>query len=315
MQNSPKELWKSTKEWRTSIFQRWWDMLNIPIAAIPLIYGIFAVVIKTRNADPPLSLWDIGILIGGAILFIIVTFFAFHQVRVERDKVIGKDLPISDNEIKLMEWRKEYRKPQEPSVSQIPNKLKLMWSIVDNILIQKKKEPKPSEEILMNLILNSLETDKGDPLFKKENYSTDQRSRKTIRKIAKRMGLKKPNAQLEALWRRRVADDMDDAKIGLNLKNNDEYNKELNALKEDREPITKTKIDNKIDIFVENLTVLYSLKLFIYYGGTTEKLYIFPRDMRDWLMHFEDNIERVMRSNFTQVTGVLEEYAIGKDLE
>jgi len=53
----------------------------------------------------------------------------------------------------------------------------------------------------------------------------------------------------------------------------------------------------------------------LFYGGTEKQLYIFPREMRDWLRDFSDGIERALRTNLTQINGTLEEYSIGGEFK
>jgi len=85
-----KELWRSIKEWSVAVPRKWWYMLGIPIAAIPLILGIVRLVMWARHVTPPLSNLNMGLIIGGALLFIILSFGAFHRMRLERDQLREK---------------------------------------------------------------------------------------------------------------------------------------------------------------------------------------------------------------------------------
>lgn len=81
----PKELWNSLKEWSIRVAQRWWAMLSVPLTFVPLLVGIILFLRWARNTIPPLSWWIIGLVVGGAILFFAVSFWAFHTVKMERD--------------------------------------------------------------------------------------------------------------------------------------------------------------------------------------------------------------------------------------
>lgn len=61
-------------------------MLSVPLSFVPLLAGVIAFAIWARNITPPLPWWDIALVVGGAILFLVVSFLAFLRVRMERDK-------------------------------------------------------------------------------------------------------------------------------------------------------------------------------------------------------------------------------------
>lgn len=82
----PKDLWDSLKEWWVNVPQRWWDMLSIPITFIPLVAGIIAFMLWAANTSPPLPWWIPVLAIGGAVLFFVVSFLAFHKMKMERNK-------------------------------------------------------------------------------------------------------------------------------------------------------------------------------------------------------------------------------------
>jgi hypothetical protein len=221
---------------------------------------------------------------------------------------------ISDSELKLMEWRKDYRKSQSVEVSQIPATLKEMWILVDSATEEKKKK-KPSKDKLMSVMADVLQMDKSDPIFQTANYTTEDRIRKMTQRMRARMGLKRQNVELEAQWRKRLSETMDDHGIGLELTQNSEYVILLKQLEKEGEPISATVIYHKTDQFLENLSALYSIKLFMHHGDTFKQLHLFPRDMREFLKHLEGNIDKVMRTLFTQVKAVLEDYSIGKEFK
>ncbi len=48
--------------------------------------GLVSFIIWAKNTTPPMPIWTIILIAGGAISFIIVNFLAFNGVRIERDK-------------------------------------------------------------------------------------------------------------------------------------------------------------------------------------------------------------------------------------
>jgi len=305
------EIWKSVVEWRANVFQRWWDMLNIPIAAIPLIWGITQIVLWSRKVIPPLPVWDIGLLVGGTILFILVSFWAFHQMRVQRDKMAI--IPLSDTDIKMMEWRREYRKEQISRITQVPTILKMIWVLVADTL-EKKRDNECSSEKLLNAIADILDIKKDSKLLRPKQYGDEKSIRRAIKLFRARMNLRRPNLKLESCWRARTAKEMDRHEIGLMLDKNIQYKDLIKQLEDVSEPISKTKVYQKIDSFLDNLSALYSVKLLMFYGGTKKELHKFPSEVRDILEQVEKGVEREMRTRFVQVKDILEEYSIGEVL-
>jgi len=53
---------------------------------IALITGLASFIIWAKNTTPPMPVWTIVLIAGGAISFVIVNFLAFNRVRIERDK-------------------------------------------------------------------------------------------------------------------------------------------------------------------------------------------------------------------------------------
>lgn len=80
------EYLNSFKEWCVRVPQKWWEVLMIPLTYIPLFAGVVTFSVWARHIHPPLPWWNIGIVAGGALLFLIISFLAFHRVRVERDQ-------------------------------------------------------------------------------------------------------------------------------------------------------------------------------------------------------------------------------------
>ncbi len=307
-----KELQSTASEWWISVPKRWWDMLKIPLSTIPFITGIITLIIWSRGVKPPLPAWNLGLIIGGALLFIVLSFFAFHRVRMERDQ-FKPAKSYTDADITLMQWRREYRQTQVPEASQIPPTLKAMWSLVDTILKEKMKKGIKGDKLL-NMVAELLQINRDDPILTATNYTTEDKITKITKRVGAKMGFRKRNAQLEADWRKRLAETMDENKIGLLLSESADYMELKRELYKHIEPITRTQISHRIDDFIENLYTLYSIRLLISYGKTDKKLYIFPREMRELLKRLGDNVEKVMRNLFVRINDVLEGYSVGEEL-
>lgn len=251
-------------------------------------------------------------LIGSLIL--VSSFISIIIGFWRENKALKKALGLIDvDKTKLMEWRQEYRKPQSSKVANIPPTLSQMWILVRDIMEERSKKHIPDGKLLKTVVA-LLQVPSDDPILNASNYTTEDKIKKLTKRVGARMGFKKPDLKLEAEWRRRLAREMDNCKIGLQLNSHSGYKELTKQLDEDRIPITKTKVDRVIDGFIENLYTLYSVRLFLIYGGVEKKLYIFPREMRDTLRHIETAVERAMRGFLTQVNATLEEYSVGKDL-
>ncbi len=250
----------------------------------------------------------IGLIILSASFISII--FGFWR----ENKTLKKTFGVSaDSNIKLMEWRQEYRKPQSSKVANIPPTLGQMWKLVHNIM-EEKRGGHISKDKLLKMVINLVQVPPDDPILNASNYTTEHKIKKISKRLGLKMGFRKPNAKLEAEWRKRIAEEMDNCKIGLQLDKSDEYAILRKQLNEDRIPITKTKVDHAIDGFIDNLYTLYSVRLLLFYGGTNKKLYIFPREIRDVLKHIEEAVDKAMRVFLRYVNETLEEYSIGKDL-
>jgi len=69
-------------------------MLNIPFALVPVIVGAVLIITWALNAEPPIPIWYLFLFGGGLILFIVMSFLAFHQMRKERDNALLK-IPVN----------------------------------------------------------------------------------------------------------------------------------------------------------------------------------------------------------------------------
>ena len=280
---------------------------GIPVGWVFQGIGIYYTARDVAAAGLPAWVWY---LIGTAMLS---ASFVSIIIGLNRENKALRATLKTGSDIKLIEWRREYRKPQGRKVTNIPLTLNQMWKVVANVM-EEKKGKKVSKEKLLNMTAGLLNVPTDDPILKSDNYSTEEKIKKVTKRIEGRMGLRRSNKKLAAEWRKRIAEDMDSHKIGLQLDGCNEYKELVKKLNEDRIPITETKLNHVIDGFIENLHALYSIQLLLSYGGTTKKLYIFPRSMRDVLKHLEEAVDRTMRGFLTRVNDTLEEYSIGKEL-
>jgi hypothetical protein len=245
------------------------------------------------------------VLLSASFISIII---GFHSENKEFKKALE-----TGSYAREMEWRREYRKPQSRKVTNIPPTLNQIWKVVEKITEERKNRHVPKDKLL-SMVVSLLNIPQNDPILEADNYTTEQKIKKLTKRLEGRMGLRKPDARLEAEWRKRMAEEMDSCNIGLQLDGCDEYIELMNQLDDDRVPITETKVDHVIDGFVENLHALYSIQLLLHYDGTKRKLHLFPSKMRYMLKHMEEGVERAMRGFLRQVNDTLEEYSIGKDL-
>lgn len=106
MAHMPKDLQDSLKEWIPAVPKRWYAMLlNVLVPIIPFVSGLaFAIVQSIKGL--PVPIWAWALIIASVLLFVVLSFLAFHRVRLERDKV------ISSNGERNTELRRQERKEQ-----------------------------------------------------------------------------------------------------------------------------------------------------------------------------------------------------------
>ena len=86
-----KDLQGTFKEWVPAVPRRWHKiLLHVIVPIIPFVTGlIFAIEQSTKGLPVPAWVW--AMIIVSAVLFVVVSFFAFHRVRLERDKIISSN--------------------------------------------------------------------------------------------------------------------------------------------------------------------------------------------------------------------------------
>ena len=81
-----KNIPKSIREYTPSISKQWWGYITMWGFIIALIVGMAGFISWAKNATPPMPIWTIVLIAGGAISFVIVHFLSFNRVIIERDK-------------------------------------------------------------------------------------------------------------------------------------------------------------------------------------------------------------------------------------
>jgi hypothetical protein len=99
----------------------------VPI--IPFVTGlIFAIEQSTKGLPVPIWVW--AMIIVGAVAFVVVSFFAFHRVRLERDSKQTAELKRQE----LKEWRQRFS-----NVTLIPDYLLDMYERAKELCERNKK--------------------------------------------------------------------------------------------------------------------------------------------------------------------------------
>lgn len=269
--------------------------------------GIYYTACDIATLGLPAWAWYLvgTIMLSASFISIII------NLRKENKRLQG--MITADNDLRIMEWRQDYRKPQKSQVTNIPQTLSQIWKTVEGVMAQKKSRRVPRQKLL-NMIVSLLAVPKDDPILSADSYSTEDKIRKITKRFESKLGLRKSNLKLEAEWRSRIAKEMDICKIGLQLDESKEYTDLVKQLNDDRTHITRSKIDHAIDGFLDNLHALYSVQLLFSYANPKRKLSIFPSRIRGVLSRIEESSDRAMRGFLRRVNENLEDYAMGKDL-
>jgi hypothetical protein len=282
---------------------------GIPMGWVFQGVGIYYTTKDIAAAGLPAWAWYLigTVMISASFISIIVGFY-------RENKTLRATLKTG-SDIKLMEWRQEYRKPQISKVTNIPQTLNQMWKVVAGIMEERKKKHVPREKLL-DMLVHLLQASKDDLMFNADSYSTPDKLNKLTKHLKAKMGLKKRDAKLEAEWRKRTALEMENRKIGLELDKSNDYTELIRQLNEDRVPITKSKVDHVIDDFIENLHAVYSIRLLLFYGGIGKNKgqSVFPYNVVNTLKRIEEAADKAMRILLRHVNDTLEEYSIGKEM-
>ena len=102
--NMVKDLQETFKEWVPAVPGRWYRIvLHVIVPMIPFVTGlIFAIVRSVRGL--PVPIWTWVMIIASVLLFVILSFFAFHRVRSER----GSEQTTELKRQELKEWRRGF---------------------------------------------------------------------------------------------------------------------------------------------------------------------------------------------------------------
>lgn len=99
-----KDLQGTFKEWIPAVPGRWYKiLLHVIVPIIPFVTGLI-LAIERSTKGLPVPTWVWAMIIVSAVVFVVVSFYAFHRVRLERAKIIsGKS-----RRQELKEWRKGF---------------------------------------------------------------------------------------------------------------------------------------------------------------------------------------------------------------
>jgi hypothetical protein len=102
-----KEPWDSFKEWLPAVPGRWYSMLqNVILPLIPLVVAV-AIAIQQSVKGLPVPIWDWVLMIVSAVAFVVLSFLAFHRMRLERDKVTSDSDEQKVRRQERREWRQK----------------------------------------------------------------------------------------------------------------------------------------------------------------------------------------------------------------
>jgi hypothetical protein len=262
--------------------------------------------------------WQLSLMVLGFVMLIrllLSPYLVYKRITNELREM--RDHSKASNELELMEVRRKVRDYQG-DVKEIADIPKILWVMLQAVkgIYELKKGKKQDDKKLWEVYLEFMDIEANDPYLVPEHFNSPIAIRKSMKYFYKKIGFdkKRKNPSLEKRFRRRITNIMDGKKIGLRLKQDENFQKIYNQLAEKRMPIAGSLVDAQIDNFVEDLASLYSFRLMIAYGKVEKNLYLFPNEMRDALRDFAENVERIMRLNYGKVKQTLEMFAIGGDV-
>jgi hypothetical protein len=111
---------ESFSEYAPAISKQWWGYIAMWASIVAMGVGVIGFIVWANNTKPPLPLWNIILIAGGAVFFIIVNFLTFHRVRVEREKKIQELLVSEQKNIELQGQIQQLSEKVEQLTKQIP---------------------------------------------------------------------------------------------------------------------------------------------------------------------------------------------------
>ncbi|MCJ7639294.1 MAG: DUF4231 domain-containing protein [Euryarchaeota archaeon] len=123
-----KDLLDTLNEWVPAVPGRWYRILLSVIPIIPFITGLI-IAIEQSTEGIPVPAWVWVMIIIGAVAFVVVSFFAFHRVRLERYKIMSTELKRQERK----EWRRRFS-----NVIAIPSLLLGMYELAKELCKQNK---------------------------------------------------------------------------------------------------------------------------------------------------------------------------------
>lgn len=88
---------ETIKEYSPMVSKKWWGYIEIWGSIVAVFAGVVGFILWAKNTEPPMPIWSIVVIVGGAISFIIANFFTFNRLRAERDRV-KEEAILRDNE-------------------------------------------------------------------------------------------------------------------------------------------------------------------------------------------------------------------------
>jgi hypothetical protein len=231
----------------------------------------------------------------------------------DRRKIKSSQEIINKQYKEIAELRRGARESEIEQLRKIPHTLRLMKEELERTMDVKKRSGISAENAVM-VISELLGLPVNDDWLNPNKWDSQDKVRKAIHHFRKRMGLTKPNAELEATWRLRISATMDRLGIGLKREANKTYTNLRLELNNQCENISQTKLSNVIENYLDDAYALISLKLFLAYGRV-KKTNALPPNVKDHLQMVNRSVEKRMISNLTSVNKTLELFKIGEDLD
>jgi hypothetical protein len=123
-----KDLLDTLKEWVPEVPGRWYKILLNVLPILPFITGLI-IAMEQSTKGIPVPAWVWVMIIVGAVAFVVVSFLAFHRIKLERDKIVSTELKRQERK----EWRQRFS-----NVTVIPGLLLGMYELAKELCKSKK---------------------------------------------------------------------------------------------------------------------------------------------------------------------------------
>lgn len=225
----------------------------------------------------------------------------------------GLDSTITQQQLDLMQLRREIRERSLAEAVKIPDTLREIWRVAEDVRTERSKA-EPDHDELAKVVMESLRIEDSDIKLKNRQLNTPSAIREETKRLSKKLALdKKPKGERRKFVRR-FSGSLDSSGYGLQLETDSQYHSVLERLSMERTSIAGTLIDHWVDIFLEDLTDLYNFELLMVYDKVEGKLYMFPPEMRESIRSARQDIEKHMRGIYGQVSRTLEKWEEGREV-